>query len=421
MATVTGMTAAAMEAIRDGTVTGAAFDSTNNLILTRYDGTQINAGALSNATTTQPGAVELATAAETQAGTDAVRAVTPAGLASIPGYKTQILAGNALSETADPSLYPYGTSMMSLTTGSGWSINGGFGTVVTESISIGRTAQIFYENSGGTASTKAHMREYNNNVGGGGWTAWAQMLLAVRLNEANFSQTTAMSTYPQGRSYLYYTTSNGGSWDFSGMAGTVETMFLVDKSYATQTFTQHVAGSGKIPEIWTRTSNVSSGWSDWKRVADGGAPWISYTPVWSTSSGTHLPSPGTTPMLFKATKIGKLVSVEFDVTFATGVNFGSGAGTSDNWTFSLPPQWPANTSTAPGTLLGLADMYRNATNLGFARIKSAGSTAVSFGVLMCFVAGALGGGIGGDVDSLTPWTWAVGDTFRGNFTYETTA
>jgi hypothetical protein len=419
MATVTGMTAAAMEAIRDGAIVGADFDSANHLILTKYDGTQLDAGIIGAATTTLAGAVELATSAETQTGTDAVRAVTPAGLASIPGYKVQILANNAFTESADPTGYPYGTSMFSLTTGSGWSINGGFGTVVTESISISRTAQTLYENSGGTASTKVWVREYNNAVGGGGWTAWAQMVLAVRLNEASFSQSTAMASYPSGRSYLYYTTANGGSWDFTGMAGVVETMFLVDKNYATQTFTQHVAGSANTPNVWIRTSDNTTGWSAWKKLTHDIGAWVAYTPTWSTTSGTSIPSFGNAVVNAKAHKIARKVTVQFDIAFGTTTNFGGG-GTTDNWTLGLPPAWPAS-SQAPATELGIGDMYRNGTNLGFTRIKLSGTTAVSFGILVTFVSNALGGGVGGDVDSVTPWTWASADVIRGSFTYESAA
>lgn len=418
MATVTGMTAAAMQAIRDGAITGADFDSANHLILTKHDGTQLDAGIIGPATTSLAGAVELATSAETQTGTDTVRAVTPAGLASLPGYRVQILGYNALAESAAPASYPYGTSLMGLNTGSGWSINSGFGTVVTESIDSGRTAQVFYENSGGTASTKAWVREYNTSVGGGGWTAWAQMILAVRLNETNFTQLTAMASYPSGRSYLYYTSANGGSWDFAGTAGTVETMFLVDKNYAVQTFTSHVSGSANYPEVWFRTSDNSTGWSSWRKENFTPGAWLSYTPTWSTTSGLHLPSFGNATANFKAFKTGRKVDVQFDVGFGSTTNFGASATTTDNWTFSLPSAWPA-TAGSFGTFLGMGDMYRNATNLGSTRIKLAGTTSVSFNILTCFVSGALGGGIGGDVDSITPWTWANGDSIRGTFSYET--
>jgi hypothetical protein len=386
MATVTGMTAAAMEAIRDGAIVGADFDSANHLILTKHDGTQLDAGIIGAATTSLAGAVELATSAETQTGTDAVRAVTPAGLASIPGYKVQVVADNSFAESAAPASYPYGTTLMSATTSSGWSVNGGFGTVVTESISSGRTAQIFYENSGGTASTKAWIREYNSAVGGGGWTAWAQMMLAVRLNEASFTQATALSSYPSG----------------------------------VQTFTSHVVGSANYPEVWFRTSDNTTGWSSWRKENSTPGAWITWTPTWSTTSGLHLPSFGNATVNFKAFKTGRKVDVQFDVTFGSTTNFGASATTTDNWTFSPPAAWPI-ASSSPGTFMGIGDMYQNATNLGFTRIKYTSSTAFSFGILTTFVAGALGGGIGGDVDSVTPWTWASGHAIRGAFSYETTA
>jgi hypothetical protein len=64
-------------------------------------------------------------------------------------------------------------------------------------------------------------------------------------------------------------------------------------------------------------------------------------------------------------------------------------------------------------------MYKGSSDLGAVRIKLNNTTSVSFGILTTFVAGALGGGIGGDLDSVTPWTWASGNNFRGTFTYET--
>lgn len=421
MATVTGMTAAAMQAIRDGSVVSAAFDSANHLILTKYDGTTVDGGVIGVATTTLAGPVELATNAETQSGSATNLAVTPAGLASLPGYRVQILADNALAESAAPASYPYGTSLMSASTGSGWSLNGGFGTIVTESISSGRTAQIFYENSGGTASTKAWVREYNTAVGGGGWTAWAQMMLMVQLNAANFTQATTKGNYPAGLSRLYYTTATSSSWDFAGLAGEVETYLDATTDFAKQTFTQHLGGSTANPTRWYRTSNAVNGWTAWqKNVVDPGT-WFSYTPTWSTSSGLHVPSYGNAVVSAKASKVGRTVNVTFDIAFGSSTVFGAGATTTDNWTLGLPPQWPANVST-PATFVGLADMYRDRSNLGIARIKIQNSTSVSFGILTTFVAAAFdtssSNGIGGDLDSLSPWTWANGDFFRGAFVYE---
>lgn len=321
MAVVTGMTAAAMQAIRDNTVVSAAFDSANHLILTKYDGSVLDGGTLGSATATVMGQVELATSAETQTGTDTTRAVTPAGLASVPGYKVQIVSG--IAESATPAVWPYATSLQSVSAGSGWTPNGGAGTVVTESIDSTRTAQTFYENSGGTASTKAWVREYNSAVGGGGWTAWAQMMLAVRLNEVNFTQLTAMSSYPSGRSFLYYTTANSASWDFAGTAGVVETMFLVDKNYAAQTFTQHVAGSTNTPNVWIRTSDNATGWSAWKKLLASPGAWTVYTPAWTGST--------TNPAIVNGTLTGRYIKLDRTVHCEIYVSAGStttfGAGT----------------------------------------------------------------------------------------------
>lgn len=412
MATVTGMTAAAMQAIRDGTVVSAAFDSANHLILTKYDGTQIDGGTISAATTAASGQVELATSAETQAGTDSTRAVTPAGLASLPGYRVQVLADNSMTETSAPAVYPYGTSLMSATTASGWTPNGGFGTVVTESISSGRTAQTFYENSGGTASTKAWIREYNTAVGGGGWTAWAQMMLAVRLNEANFTQLTGMSSYPSGRSYLYYTTANGGSWDFTGTAGTVETTFLTDKSYATQTFTSHTSGSANTPQVWTRTSDNTTGWSAWKKLVHDPGAWTSYTPVWTSSSGIHSPAFGNATIDCRSIKIGRKVDVRFEITFGNTTNFGATPATSDNWDFTLP-----YAAARSGDSIGWLQLQQSNDLICMGRPRTVSTTTFRTGIASGLANGAAIVNTG-DVDSLSPWTWGIGDSVKGMLTYE---
>lgn len=84
MATVTGMTADAINTELDQCVVGGEFDGSGHLILTTRDLTEIDAGSPSfsvpDASTTVKGIVELATTAETSTGTDADRAVTPAGL-----------------------------------------------------------------------------------------------------------------------------------------------------------------------------------------------------------------------------------------------------------------------------------------------------------------------------------------------------
>lgn len=87
MAEVTGMTAAAMQDIRDNGVVNGDIDEFGHLILIQHDGGTIDAGSIRGsfdaATDTVAGIVELATEAETTAGTDTTRAVTPAGAAAL--------------------------------------------------------------------------------------------------------------------------------------------------------------------------------------------------------------------------------------------------------------------------------------------------------------------------------------------------
>lgn len=87
MATVTGMTAEAVQAITNGVIENATIDVNGHLILTKHDGSTVDAGSalatVPAASTTVAGIVELADNTETSGGTDATRAVTPAGLESV--------------------------------------------------------------------------------------------------------------------------------------------------------------------------------------------------------------------------------------------------------------------------------------------------------------------------------------------------
>lgn len=410
MATVTGMTAAAMLAIRDGTIVDGHFDTAGHLILTKYDGTLIDGGAVLASTTGQAGVVELATNAETQAGTDATRAVTPAGLASLPGYRVQIVSG--IAESATPASWPYATSLQAVSAGSGWTPNAGAGTIVTESIDSTRTVQTFYENSGGTASTKAWVREYNSAVGGGGWTAWAQMMLMVQLNAASFTQATTRGNYPSGLSRLYYTTATSSAWDFAGMAGDVET-YIEGTDFGRQTFTQHVGGSS-TPVRWFRTATAAGGWTAWQKMhAEFGAS-TSWTPSWTTSSGLRTPSLGNATVDCRYFKDGRKVDCKFEIVFGSTTNFGTSPTTTDNWLFGLPV--PA---ARVGDSMGFIHMQNGGTgtSMMMARAKT-NSTTSQF--ILSMASGMFSGTPvnQGDVDSISPWTWASGDYIRGNFTYE---
>lgn len=410
MATVTGMTAAAMIAIRDGTVVSAHFDSANHLILTKYDGTTVDAGALGGATTTLAGAVELATSAETQTGTATNLAVTPAGLASLPGTRVQNLAQNALTETAVPGSYPTGVSLMSLSTGSGWSLNNGFGTVMTNTASTDRTTQIFWAANGGTVNAQMWTRTYHSTTGGGGWTAWVQSNGAVNLDPTAFAQTTAMASYPTGLSRLYYSTANSSSWDFAGMTGEVTT-YKFGTNFARQTFVQHSWGSTNTPEMWQRTGDGTTGWSAWKKLLHDPGTWTTYTPTW-TSAGTGTPALGNAVVDCRSIKMGRKVEVRFEVTFGSSTTYGN-LGSGDNWLFSLP--YPA---ARAGDTIGLVELHGSGnSNICIGRARTNTTTTFIMGVS----SGLVGGGAvanTGDVDSITPYTWASGMSVKGNLVYE---
>lgn len=85
MASVTVYSIAKMEELLDAGVVGATITN-GELILTKRDGTTINAGEVGQdipaATDAVAGVVELATDAETVTGTDSTRAVTPLSLAA---------------------------------------------------------------------------------------------------------------------------------------------------------------------------------------------------------------------------------------------------------------------------------------------------------------------------------------------------
>lgn len=112
MATVTGLTAARTLELIGATIVDAEIDGSGNLVLTTQAGATINVGAIMagvpNASTTVTGAVELASSEETGTGTDTVRAVTPAGLASVLSGKqnadADLTAIAALTPTNDDVL-----------------------------------------------------------------------------------------------------------------------------------------------------------------------------------------------------------------------------------------------------------------------------------------------------------------------------
>lgn len=293
MASVNVYSAEHVDELTDGAVTGAAITS-GHLILQLGDGSTVDVGSIVTnppvATDSVEGVVELATDTETVTGTDSTRAVTPLGLAALVATLNTVKTASGLAETALPTSYPVGYSIMSLSSSS-WSLSSGSGTVLTNYIDTNHCTQTFHANSGGTQAVKVWTRQYHSSNGGGGWTAWEQVLVLATLTPGSFTQTTTFTSYPAGYSRLYYTSANGGSWDFTGNAGEVIT-YVDGTDFARQTFTKHVGGSSGITEEWVRTANSTTGWTPWRRIvtaaADSGNPkamaWgtVSITPVANT-------------------------------------------------------------------------------------------------------------------------------------------
>lgn len=141
-----------------------------------------------------------------------------------------------------------------------------------------------------------------------------------------------------------------------------------------------------------------------------GTPWTQWTPLWTTSTGLHLPSFGNATVAAWYQLNGGSLLFSVAITFGSTTNFGAGATTSDNWQFSLPSGITA------------ASQFRGTEMIaGFGRgSQNAGSTAPfsikidsSGGYFMLDLAGGLAGAFApsnfGAADSLTPWTWASGN------------
>lgn len=84
------------------------------------------------------------------------------------------------------------------------------------------------------------------------------------LTTASYSQTTALTSYPQGLSRIYFTTGEAttGGWDFAGKNGEVTT-YRDGSDFARQTWIRHFGGLSNVTETWIRTANASNSWSKW--------------------------------------------------------------------------------------------------------------------------------------------------------------
>ena len=188
-----------------------------------------------------------------------------------------------------------------------------------------------------------------------------------------------------------------------------------------------VAPGGILPSTTTPTGlYVGQYWDDGTNLRRyNGSSWDTYlkspgastswTPTWSTSTGTHLPSYGNAAVDCRYFKLGRLVMVNMNIVFGSTTNFGTGATSGDNWTFTLPAtsamlSYPiAKASFELGTSKGVS---------GIAQTTSDG-TAIQLYIDSAAVnSSAITSGI---FDSVSPWTWASGNKLVVIGQYEATS
>lgn len=140
--------------------------------------------------------------------------------------------------------------------------------------------------------------------------------------------------------------------------------------------------------------------------------WRNWTPAWTTSSGLHLPSFGNASLTCRYVQHGPTVHFTFQIGFGTTTAFGTGAGTSDNWLFSLPV--PAAGVQA---CMGFAELYPNdVKQRAVARLRCASTT--QFELEISATMPGVTAPVTGLTDSVSPWVWASGHSLSGSGTYE---
>lgn len=132
--------------------------------------------------------------------------------------------------------------------------------------------------------------------------------------------------------------------------------------------------------------------------------WTAWTPTWSTTTGSSLPSWGNAVKNCYYTRVGETIFYYMEITFGSTTNFGSGAGAGDNWSFTMPYD-AARLDVVAGAGSLKAGSTSNATPC-----MAVFATAVDRVVL--YINGGKSDGAatsGGIADSVTPNAWGSGD------------
>jgi hypothetical protein len=138
--------------------------------------------------------------------------------------------------------------------------------------------------------------------------------------------------------------------------------------------------------------------------------WQSWTPAWTSSSGTNHSSFGNATLNCRYVQHGPTVHLSYLITFGSTTTFAGGTG--DNWLFSLPV--PAAGSQL---MIGYAQLAGSASRRMIARVYCYDSTRFALDPTTGLVGGDPPDNTGA-VDAVTPWTWSSVMAIRGMATYE---
>ncbi|MDX2705796.1 hypothetical protein PV350_23470 [Streptomyces sp. PA03-6a] len=137
--------------------------------------------------------------------------------------------------------------------------------------------------------------------------------------------------------------------------------------------------------------------------------YTSWTPTWSTTTGSNIPSIGNGTYNCDFTRTGNRVEARFEVIFGSTTTFGS----TDNWIWSLPV-----TAAATSDIAGYADVtYTSTTTRYVGRVRLFSTSTFEIDIVSGRPSGVAISN-GGIIDGASPETMTSGTAVRALVIYE---
>lgn len=155
-----------------------------------------------------------------------------------------------------------------------------------------------------------------------------------------------------------------------------------------------------------------------ERLASISPTWQDWTPAWTTSTGNNTPAFGNATVTARYAQSATTVFYTMNIAFGTTTNWGAAPGGGDNWRFSLPVA-----AAATSLIAGwgeITDASVGSASRMAVRVRLSTTTAMELEMASSRIDNAAISGLG-IIDSVSPWTWASGDTLRVFGQYETAA